>query len=107
VVIARRWLNNRGPTMIAGASVLAGTDAMAQSTVCPTANAGRPAGPGARTLIPLPNRALLAPPPKFNCDLACTNVQAGTRCCARPVEWKSANSSAAVRRRVRSRDRRR
>jgi Protein of unknown function (DUF3551) len=73
VVIARRWLNNRGPilfgaTMIAAASVLAGTDAMAQSTVCPAAKAGRPAGPGARTLIPLPNRALLAPPPKFNCD---------------------------------------
>jgi Protein of unknown function (DUF3551) len=73
VVIARRWLNNRGPilfgaTMIAAASVLAGTDAMAQSAVCPAAKAGRPAGPGARTLIPLPNPALLAAPPKFNCD---------------------------------------
>src|SRR5262245_45549678 len=54
--------------MIAAASVLAGTDAKAQSTMCPAAKTGGPAGPGAGTLIPLPDRALLAPPPEFNCE---------------------------------------
>jgi hypothetical protein len=54
--------------MIAAASVLAGTDAKAQSTVCPAAKTDRPAGPGASTLIPLPDRALLAPPAEFNCE---------------------------------------
>jgi hypothetical protein len=41
----------------------------AQSTMCPAAKTGRSAGPGARTLIPLPNRALLTPPAEFNCEL--------------------------------------
>jgi len=59
--------------MIAAAAVLAGTDAKAQSTMCPAAKTGRPAGPGARTLIPLPDRALLAPPPEFNCESDATS----------------------------------
>jgi hypothetical protein len=41
----------------------------AQSTMCPAAKTGHPAGSGARTLIPLPNRALLTPPAEFNCEL--------------------------------------
>ena len=59
--------------MIAAAAVLAGTDAKAQSTMCPAAKTGRPAGPGAGTLIPLPDRALLAPPPEFNCESDATS----------------------------------
>jgi hypothetical protein len=39
----------------------------AQSTMCP-AKTGHPAWPGARTQIPLPNRALLIPPAEFNCE---------------------------------------
>jgi hypothetical protein len=45
----------------------------AQSTMCPAAKPGHPAGPGARTLIPLPNRALLTPPAEFNCELKATS----------------------------------
>jgi hypothetical protein len=41
----------------------------AQSTMCLAAKTGHPAGSGARTLIPLPNRALLTPPAEFNCEL--------------------------------------
>jgi hypothetical protein len=41
----------------------------AQSTMCPAATTGHPAWPGARTLIPLPNRALLTPPAEFNCEI--------------------------------------
>jgi hypothetical protein len=41
----------------------------AQFTMCPAAKTGRPAGPGARTLVPLPNWGLLAPPAEFNCEL--------------------------------------
>jgi len=59
--------------MIAAASVLAGADAKAQSTICPAASAGRPAGSGARTLIPLPDRGLLAPPAQFNCETKATS----------------------------------
>jgi hypothetical protein len=40
-----------------------------QSTMCPAATTGHPAGPGARTLIPLPNRELLTPPAEFNCEI--------------------------------------
>jgi hypothetical protein len=54
-----------GGTMIAAASVLAGTDAIARSTR-PAAKTDRPAG--ARTHIPLPDRTLLAPPAEFNCE---------------------------------------
>jgi Protein of unknown function (DUF3551) len=46
--------------------VLGGT---AQSIMCPAATTGHSAGPGARTLIPLPNRALLTAPAEFNCEL--------------------------------------
>jgi hypothetical protein len=41
----------------------------AQSTMCLAATTGHPARPGARTLIPLPNRALLTPPAEFNCEI--------------------------------------
>jgi BA14K-like protein len=54
-----------GATMIAAASVLAGTDAMAQSTR-PAAKTDRPAG--ARTHVPLPDQTLLTPPAEFNCE---------------------------------------
>jgi hypothetical protein len=54
--------------MVAAASVLAGADANAQSSICPAASTGRPVGSGARTLIPLPDRALLVPPAEFNCE---------------------------------------
>jgi hypothetical protein len=50
---------------IATASLLAATDAMAQSTR-PADKTDRP--DGATTHIPLPNRTLLAPPPEFNCE---------------------------------------
>jgi hypothetical protein len=53
-----------GATMIVAASVLVGTDAMAQSTH-PDA---KTAHSRARTLIPLPDPRLLAPPAKFNCE---------------------------------------
>jgi hypothetical protein len=56
-----------GVAMIAAASVLAGSDAMAQSTQR-TAKAGGPAGLEARTAIPLPNPTLLAAPVEFNCE---------------------------------------
>jgi hypothetical protein len=59
--------------MIAAASVLAGTDAKAQSAMCPGAKTGDPAGSDATTLIPLPDRALLAPPPEFNCESDATS----------------------------------
>lgn len=64
-----------GATVIAAATVLAGTHAMAQST-SPAAKTDRPAG--ARTHIPLPNRTLLAPPAEFNCEFkaASPNIQA-------------------------------
>jgi hypothetical protein len=56
-----------GATMIAAASVLVGTDAMAQSTH-PHAKTAHSAEPRARRLIPLPDPALLTPPAEFNCD---------------------------------------
>jgi BA14K-like protein len=56
-----------GATIIAAASVLVGTDAMAQSTHL-DAKTAHSARPGARTLIPLPDPALLAPPAEFNCE---------------------------------------
>jgi hypothetical protein len=56
-----------GVAMIAAASALAGSDAMAQSTQR-TAKAGGPAGPEARAAIPLPNPTLLAAPVEFNCE---------------------------------------
>ena len=64
-----------GATMVAAAFVLAGADAMAQSTR-PAAKTGGLAGAG--TQIPLPNRALLAPPAEFNCEFkaASPNTQA-------------------------------
>jgi hypothetical protein len=51
--------------MIGAMPVLAATDAMARSPMCPAAGAGISAG--ARTSIPLPDRALLAPPAEFDC----------------------------------------
>jgi hypothetical protein len=54
--------------MIGAMSVLAATDAMARAPMCPGASAGISARPGARTPIPLPDRALLAAPPEFDCD---------------------------------------
>jgi BA14K-like protein len=56
-----------GATMIAAASVLVGTDAMAQSTH-PDAKTAHSAGPGERSLIPLPDPTLLAPPAEFDCE---------------------------------------
>lgn len=35
---------------------------------CPTASTGPATAPGSRTSIPLPSRALLTPPPDFNCE---------------------------------------
>jgi hypothetical protein len=48
--------------MIGAMPVLAATDAMARSPVCPAASTG------ARTPIPLPDQAMLAAPPEFDCD---------------------------------------
>jgi hypothetical protein len=56
-----------GATMIAAASVLVGTDTMAQSTY-PDAKTAHSAEPGARALIPLPDPTLLAPPAEFDCE---------------------------------------
>jgi hypothetical protein len=53
--------------MIGAMPVLAATDTMARSPMCPAASAGISARPGARTPIPLPDRALLAPPAEFDC----------------------------------------
>ena len=64
-------------TMVAAASMLAGTDAMAQSSD-PATKTDRLAAAKARSAIPLPNRALLAPPAQFNCELkAATQSQPG------------------------------
>jgi hypothetical protein len=62
-----------GVTMIAAAFVLAGVDAMAQSTR-PAAKTDRPAA--ARAQIPLPNRTLLVAPAEFNCEKAATPNEA-------------------------------
>jgi hypothetical protein len=51
------------------ANQIAGGTFPVQSTMCPAATTGHPAGSGARSLIPLPNRALLTPPAEFNCEL--------------------------------------
>jgi Protein of unknown function (DUF3551) len=53
---------------LAANQIVGGTFA-AQSTMCPAAKTGHPAWPGARTQIPLPNRALLTPPAEFNCEI--------------------------------------
>jgi hypothetical protein len=45
----------------------AATAAVARVSVCPLANADASAGPGTRLPIPLPDQALLAPPPQFDC----------------------------------------
>jgi hypothetical protein len=84
--------------MIAAASVLAGTDAKAQSTMCPAAKTGRPAGPGASALVPLPDRALLAPPAEFDCESNASRdetVKAFDRWIARTRDQRSESPAQA------------
>jgi hypothetical protein len=53
--------------MIGAMPVLAVTEAMARVPVCAAAGAGTSAARGTRIPVPLPDRALLAPPPQFDC----------------------------------------
>jgi hypothetical protein len=53
--------------MIGAMPVLAATDAIARVPMCAAAGPGNPAGPGRRIQVPLPDAALLAPPPQFDC----------------------------------------
>jgi hypothetical protein len=53
--------------MIGAAPVFAVTEAIARVPVCAAAGAGTSAARGARIPVPLPDRALLAPPPQFDC----------------------------------------
>jgi hypothetical protein len=54
-------------TMIGAVPALAATEAMARVPVCAAGGAGSTASPATRTLVPLPDQALLAPPPQFDC----------------------------------------